>query len=207
METKLLPNGATGIILTADELARYCENVKAPQMAGVTLNRRQVQMVTQRAPWLADRLTETLELNNQVACVLLSEQAQEHETVHECIHFGQVSLSGIDNDSTLLIDPSIIPPLCKDQWTASLALVEIVEQFRTYFEGTTPADGYSFTAREYLTELAAHVLSGDSLMAHVRDGLRRKTTKGSVGLSGCTRRSSNVTVLRSGRNAGSEYRF
>jgi hypothetical protein len=28
-----------------------------------------------------------------------------------------------DNDSTLLIDPSMIPPLCKDQWAASLVLV------------------------------------------------------------------------------------
>jgi hypothetical protein len=168
MKTRLLPNGASGIILTTDELAKYCDDANAPHFAGVTLNRCQVQMAIQRAPWLTGMLTETLELNSKVACVVLSKQAQEYETVHECIHFGQVSLSGIDNDSTLLIDPSKIPPRCKDQWTASLALVEIVEQFRPYFEATTPSDAYSFTAREYLTELVAHVLSGDSLMAHLR---------------------------------------
>ena len=168
METKLLPNGASGISLTTEEVAKYCEDANAPDFAGVTLNRCQVQMAIQQAPWLTDVLTATLELNSKVACVVLSDKAQEHETIHECIHFGQVSLSGIDNDSTLLIDPSMIPPRCKDQWTASLAFVQIVEQFRPYFEATTPSHVYTFTAREYLTELAAHVLSGDSLMAHVR---------------------------------------
>ena len=121
-------------------------------------------MVAERAPWLAHKLAETLEFNSGVACVLLSEQAQEHETIHECIHFGQIALSGSANDSTLLIDPSRIPLLSKDQWEASMALLTLVETFRPYFEETTPSDGYSFTVREYLMELVAHVLrSGEKV--------------------------------------------
>lgn len=168
MKTTLLPNGATGIVLTHDEVAAYTAFLNAPEMTGVTLNRHQVQVASQQAPCLASALTETLELNGQIGCVLLSEEAHAHEAVHECVHFGQIALSGTENDSTLLIDPSQIPTYCENQWAASLALVELVEIFRPYFEGTTPLKGYLFTARELLTELVAHILSGDCLMAHVR---------------------------------------
>jgi len=168
MQTKSLPNGAGAIVLTSNEITKYCGDVDAPQMNGVTLNRRQVEFVAQRAPWLKDALKNNLAMNGETAAVILSEQSREYETVHECVHFGQIGLSGVDNDSTLLIDPSLIPPLCQDQRKASVALVQIVDQFRPYFESTTPLPGYFFTAREYLTEVVAHVLTGDSLMAHVR---------------------------------------